>query len=86
MGFWVFIVRMIAKRTLVQFYERHANAKDPLLAWHDIAQKMEQQGLTREDLTPYLGAKSKVSEILSKKTHAQPFYDKKAPPRLKNPV
>lgn len=78
MGFWVFIVRMIAKRTLVQFYELHANAKDPLLAWHDIAQKMEQQGLTREDLTPYLGAKSKVSETLSKKTHAQPFYDKKS--------
>lgn len=34
-------MRVIAKRTLVQFYENHADAKTPLLAWHDFVLKSE---------------------------------------------
>lgn len=37
---------------------------DPIAA---ITFAMEQQGLSRDDLTPYLGAKSKVSEVLNGK-------------------
>lgn len=37
---------------------------DPISA---IAFAMEQNGLTRDDLTPYLGAKSKISEVLNGK-------------------
>jgi mRNA interferase HigB len=32
-------MRVIAKRTLVQFYRRYADAQAPLEAWHDITQK-----------------------------------------------
>lgn len=32
-------MRIIAKRTLVQFYETHSDAKTPLLAWHDFVVK-----------------------------------------------
>ncbi|MDO4426850.1 MAG: hypothetical protein Q4B88_01860 [Moraxella sp.] len=71
---------------LIGHYENQAylmpNAS-PLAAIHLV---MQQQGLTQEGLNPYLGAKSKVLEILSKKRTLQPFYDKKAPARLKNPV
>lgn len=34
-------MRVIAKRTLVQFYENHADAKTLLLAWHDFVLKSE---------------------------------------------
>lgn len=34
-------MRVIAKRTLVQFYENHADAETPLLAWHDFVLKSE---------------------------------------------
>lgn len=37
---------------------------DPVSA---ILFAMEQKGLTRDDLTPYLGAKSKISEVLNGK-------------------
>lgn len=37
---------------------------DPISA---IVFAMEQQGLSRDELTPYLGAKSKVSEVLNGK-------------------
>jgi mRNA interferase HigB len=35
-------VRIIAKKTLVEFFEKnphHADAKEPLLAWHDEAKR-----------------------------------------------
>ena len=36
-------MRVIAKRTLVQFYEAHADAQNPLLAWHDSVVKANWQ-------------------------------------------
>ena len=51
--------------TLVDAYERehHAiEAPDPVAA---IRFRMEQLGLTRKELEPYLGSRGRVSEVLS---------------------
>lgn len=53
--------------TLVELYEKKEykiEAPDPISA---IKFRMEQQGLKNKDLIPYIGSKSKVSEILSGK-------------------
>jgi len=53
--------------TLVQaFEERHYNIPnpDPIEA---IMYYMEKSGLTRRDLEPYIGSRSRVSEILNRK-------------------
>ncbi len=53
--------------TLVQSYEENIfgeSIPDPIDA---LLFRMEQQGLTAEDLVPYIGSRSKVSEILSRK-------------------
>ena len=34
-------MRVIAKRTLREFWERHADAEQPLKAWHDEARKAQ---------------------------------------------
>jgi HTH-type transcriptional regulator/antitoxin HigA len=50
---------------LVDLYEKEADpidAPDPIEA---IRFRMEQQGLKAGDLVPYIGSKSKVSEVLS---------------------
>lgn len=50
---------------LVETYEDKAypiDAPDPITA---LRFRMEQQGLRPKDLVPYLGSKSKVSEVLS---------------------
>jgi HTH-type transcriptional regulator/antitoxin HigA len=52
---------------LVDTYERQhfpIDLPDPVEA---ILFRMEQQGLTRKDLLPYIGSQSKVSEVLNKK-------------------
>lgn len=52
---------------LIESYEaKHypINHASPIEA---IKFKMEQQNLTRDDLVPYLGAKSKISEVLNGK-------------------
>ena len=52
---------------LIESYEENAfpiGLPDPLAA---IQFRMEQQGLTRKDLEPYLGSQSKVSEVLNGK-------------------
>lgn len=36
-------MRVIAKRTLVQFYENHSDAQTPLIAWHDFVLKANWQ-------------------------------------------
>lgn len=36
-------MRVIAKYTLIQFYEQHSDAKTPLLAWHDFVLKANWQ-------------------------------------------
>ncbi len=53
---------------LVEKYEEkhwHISEPDPIEA---IKFRMEQMGLAQKDLTPYIGSKSKVSEVLNKKT------------------
>ena len=53
--------------TLVQAYEKihhPIQAPNPVSA---IKFVMEQQGLTRKDLEPYLGSRSRVAEILNHK-------------------
>lgn len=53
--------------TLVELYEKTnypIEAPDPISA---IKFRMEQQGLKNKDLIPYIGSKSKVSEVLSGK-------------------
>ncbi|MGN0730902.1 MAG: ImmA/IrrE family metallo-endopeptidase [Treponema sp.] len=53
--------------TLVELYEKKEypiEAPDPISA---IKFRMEQQGLKNKDLIPYIGSKSKVSEVLSGK-------------------
>ncbi|MBR5096084.1 MAG: DNA-binding protein [Treponema sp.] len=52
---------------LVELYEKEhfpIDAPDPVSA---IKFRMEQEGLTNEDMVAYLGSKSKVSEVFSHK-------------------
>ena len=52
---------------LVELYEREhfpIDAPDPVAA---IQFRMEQEGLTNEDMIKYLGSKSRVSEVFSRK-------------------
>ncbi len=52
---------------LIELYEREhfpVGMPDPVEA---IKFRMEQQGLTRKDLVPYIGNQSKVSEVLNHK-------------------
>lgn len=55
---------------------------DPISAIHFA---MEQQGLSRDELVPYLGAKSKVSEILNGKRSLSLTMIKKLHKGLKIP-
>ena len=53
--------------TLIERYEAHhyhINTPDPIEA---IKFRMEQEGLMQKDLIPYIGSKSRVSEVLNKK-------------------
>jgi HTH-type transcriptional regulator/antitoxin HigA len=53
--------------TLVEAYEAkhwHISPPDPIAA---IEMRMQQKGLTRQDLEKILGSKSRVSEILNRK-------------------
>src|SRR5665213_566871 len=50
---------------LVQSYEREAYPIDPPDPIEAIRFRMEQAGLNQQDLVPYIGSKSKVSEVLS---------------------
>ena len=52
---------------LVELYEREhfpIDAPDPVAA---IQFRMEQEGLSNEDMSKYLGSKSRVSEVFSRK-------------------
>jgi len=53
--------------TLVELYEKDrfpVDSPDPVEA---ILFRMEQQGLRQQDLVPYIGSRSRVSEVLSRK-------------------
>lgn len=60
-------MRVIAKKVLREFWEDEhypIDAPDPIEA---IRFRMEQTGMTRQDLAEIIGYKSRVSEILSRK-------------------
>jgi HTH-type transcriptional regulator/antitoxin HigA len=52
---------------LVETYEESAYPIDPPDPITALRFRMEQQGLKPKDLVPYIGSKSKVSEVLSRR-------------------
>lgn len=52
---------------LIQDYEAKQFKFEPIDAIETLLYHMDQQGLTRNDLIPYLGSRSKVSEVLNRK-------------------
>ena len=52
---------------LAEKYEQEQCPIMPPDAVEAILFRMDQMGLTRKDMEPYLGAQSKVSEVLSRK-------------------
>ncbi len=57
--------RLDVLATLIEAYEEEHHAIDPPDPISAIRFRMEQLGLTRRDLEPYIGPRSRVSEILS---------------------
>jgi len=53
--------------TLVEVYEARHFPVEPADPVDAILFRMEQQGLERKDLEPYLGSRHRVSEVLSRK-------------------
>ncbi len=53
--------------TLVHAYEAEHHAIDPPDPIEAIRFRMEQQGLTRRDLEPMIGGRSRVSEVLNRR-------------------
>lgn len=53
--------------TLVEAYEAQRHPVEPPDPIDAIVFRMEQQGLTRKDLEPYLGHSGRVSEILNRR-------------------
>jgi HTH-type transcriptional regulator/antitoxin HigA len=52
---------------LVEAYEDEHHPIDPPDPIEAIKFRVEQQGLTRRDLEPYLGSRARVSEVLNRK-------------------
>jgi len=52
---------------VIQDYERKNSPRPPVDAIDAIHFRMEQMGMVAKDLKPYLGAQSKVSEVLNRK-------------------
>lgn len=59
--------RLEVLATLVDAYEEKHHPIDPLDPVEAILFRMDQLGLSRRDLEPYIGARSRVSEILSRR-------------------
>ncbi len=53
--------------TLVEAYEEKQYSIDPPDPIEAIQFRMEQHGLTRKDLEPYIGPRGRVSEVLGRK-------------------
>lgn len=53
--------------TLVDAYEAKHHAIDPPNPVEAILFRMEQQGLSRQDLEPMIGGRSRVSEVLNRR-------------------
>jgi HTH-type transcriptional regulator / antitoxin HigA len=53
--------------TLVRAYEEQHHAIDPPDPIDAILFRMEQQGLVRKDLEPFIGTRARVSEVLNRR-------------------
>ncbi len=53
--------------TLVDLYEAEHHSIDPPDPVDALCFRMEQAGLTRKDLEPYIGSRARVSEILNRR-------------------
>jgi HTH-type transcriptional regulator/antitoxin HigA len=53
--------------TLIDAYEKEHYPMDPPDPIEAIRFRMEQQGLTRKDLEPLIGTRTRVSEVLNRK-------------------
>jgi HTH-type transcriptional regulator/antitoxin HigA len=53
--------------TLIDAYEAHRYPMDPPDPVEAIKFRMEQQGLTRKDLEPAIGTRTRVAEVLNRK-------------------
>ena len=53
--------------TLIDAYEAEHNPMDPRDPIEAIRFRMEQQGLTRKDLEPIFGTRTRVAEVLNRK-------------------
>ena len=62
---------------LIEDYERRTVPPIQVDAVEAILFRMDQAGLTRDDLIPYLGSKSKVSEVLARKRGLSPAMIRK---------
>lgn len=59
--------RLDVLATLIDAYETHNFPFDPPDPIDAIRFRMEQQGLTRKDLEPMIGSRTRVSEVLNRK-------------------
>ena len=59
--------RLDVQITLVEAYERAHHRIDPPDPIAAIKFRMEQMGLTRQDLEPFIGSRARVSEVLNGK-------------------
>ncbi len=53
--------------TLIEAYEEKLYAFDPPDPIEAIQFRMEQLGLTRKDLEPYIGSRARVAEVMNRK-------------------
>lgn len=61
--------RLDVLATLIEAYEEKHHPVSPPDPVEAIIHQMESQGLSRNDLIPFLGSRSRVSEILNRKRH-----------------
>jgi HTH-type transcriptional regulator / antitoxin HigA len=59
--------RLDVLATLIDAYETEHYAMDPPDPIEAIKFRMEQQGLSRKDLEPFIGTRTRVAEILNRK-------------------
>src|SRR3954468_5352178 len=59
--------RLDVLATLIEAYEEKKYAMDPPDPVEAIKFRMEQQGLTRKDLEPLIGTRTRVAEILNRR-------------------
>jgi HTH-type transcriptional regulator/antitoxin HigA len=59
--------RLDVLATLIDAYEAEHHPMDPPDPIESIRFRMEQQGLTRKDLEPIIGTRTRVAEVLNRK-------------------